>query len=52
MAGAILAALDDPNPPNGRIRAADFSPANTVGAYLKVLLPALDTEASRLRQSQ
>lgn len=51
MADAILAALDDPNPPNGRIRAADFSPASTMDAYLKVLLPGLGTEASRVQQS-
>ncbi|MCI0422990.1 MAG: glycosyltransferase, partial [Acidobacteria bacterium] len=51
MADAILAALDDPNPPDGRIRAADFSPARTVDAYLKVLLPGLGTEASGMRQS-
>jgi glycosyltransferase involved in cell wall biosynthesis len=51
MADAILAALDDPNPPDGRIRAADFSPASAVGAYLKILLPGLGTEAPSLRQS-
>ncbi len=51
MANAILAALDDPNPSDGRIRAADFSPASTVGTYLKVLLPGIGTEASKLRQS-
>jgi len=50
MAAAILDALDDPNPPDGRIRAADFSPASTVDAYLKVLLPKPETEASGSRQ--
>ena len=39
MADAILDALDDPNLPNGRIRAADFLPSKSTSAYLKVLLP-------------
>jgi glycosyltransferase involved in cell wall biosynthesis len=39
MAGAIHEALDDPSPPDGRIRAADFSPTRTTSAYLDVLLP-------------
>jgi glycosyltransferase involved in cell wall biosynthesis len=51
MAVAILAALGDPNPPDGRIRAADFSPASAAEAYLKVLLPGLGTEASKTRQA-
>lgn len=40
MADAILAALDDPQPPDGRIRAADFAPAKITSAYLDVLLPS------------
>lgn len=52
MADAILAALDDPSPPNGRIRVSDFSLASTVGAYLKVLLPGLGAEASQMQQSR
>jgi glycosyltransferase involved in cell wall biosynthesis len=51
MAIAILAALDDESPPDGRSRAADFSPASTAGAYLKVLLPALGSEAPVARPS-
>lgn len=39
MAAAILAALDDPCPPDGRIRADDFSPSKIIGNYLEVLLP-------------
>jgi glycosyltransferase involved in cell wall biosynthesis len=39
MADAILTALDDPNPPDGRIRAADFTPARITAAYLDVLRP-------------
>jgi glycosyltransferase involved in cell wall biosynthesis len=52
MAEAMLASLDDPNPPDGRIRAADFSPASTVGEYLKVLLPGTDSEAPGVGQPQ
>lgn len=44
MAAAILAALDDPASPDGRIRAADFSPARTLRAYLRVLLPDHDLQ--------
>ena len=51
MADAILDALDDLNPPDGRTRAADFSPASTMGAYLKVLLPGLGAEPPGLRQA-
>ena len=50
MADAILAALDDPNAPNGRIRAADFSPDHNLGAYLRVLLPGFVAESTGLRQ--
>lgn len=50
MAAAILASLDDPVSSNGRIRAADFSPARTVRAYLQVLLPGLDLPATELRE--
>jgi glycosyltransferase involved in cell wall biosynthesis len=39
MADAILRALDDPDPPDGRVRAADFAPAKITSAYLDVLLP-------------
>jgi glycosyltransferase involved in cell wall biosynthesis len=42
MAAAILASLDDPNPPDGRIRAADFTPEKTTRAYLDVLLPGFN----------
>jgi glycosyltransferase involved in cell wall biosynthesis len=42
MASAILASLDDPNPPDGRIRAADFTPEKTTRAYLDVLLPGFN----------
>jgi glycosyltransferase involved in cell wall biosynthesis len=38
MADAILATLDDVNPPDGRLRAADFSPAKVTSAYQAVLL--------------
>lgn len=50
MAAAILASLDDPAPPDGRIRAAYFAPARTVSAYLKVLLPDLDLRATESRE--
>lgn len=50
MAAAIMASLDDPAPPDGRIRAADFAPARTMRAYLKVLLPCFDLKASELRE--
>jgi glycosyltransferase involved in cell wall biosynthesis len=42
MAAAILASLDDPNPPDGRIRAADFTPEKTTRAYLDVLVPGFN----------
>lgn len=38
MAEAILSTLDDPNPPRGSSRAADFSPAKNLAAYLEALL--------------
>lgn len=41
MAEAILAALDDASPPDGRKRAADFAPAKVTSAYLNILLPKL-----------
>jgi glycosyltransferase involved in cell wall biosynthesis len=47
MAKAILATLDDPNPPDGTLRAADFSPEKTTHAYLNVLL----ARSSNLRMS-
>jgi glycosyltransferase involved in cell wall biosynthesis len=51
MADAILAALDDPDPPDGRVRAADFSPSKITSAYLNVLLPKIDHAADAFRQS-
>ena len=51
MAEAILAALDDPELPDGRIRAADFSPSKITSAYLKVLLPKFDHLAGSSGQS-
>jgi len=51
MAGAILAALDDPDPPDGRTRAADFAPSKITSAYLKVLLPKFEHAADAFRQS-
>ncbi len=39
MAAAILESLDDPALPDGRIRAADFSPEKVTNAHLDVLLP-------------
>jgi len=50
MAAAILASLDDPESPDGRVRAADFSPARMVRAYLKVLFPELDLQATEARK--
>jgi hypothetical protein len=38
MADAILATMDDPEPPNGRSRAADFAPSKITAQYLSVLL--------------
>jgi glycosyltransferase involved in cell wall biosynthesis len=40
MADAILATLDDPAPPNGRLRAADFSPSRVTSTYQRVLIDA------------
>lgn len=52
MAEAILAALDDPDPPDGRLRAADFAPAKITSAYLNVLTPSQpDPSHDTLRQS-
>lgn len=42
MAAAILASLDDPNLPDGRVRAAEFTPEKTTRAYLNVLLPGFN----------
>lgn len=39
MAAAIVAAMDDRHPADGRIRAADFSPVKNTSAYLEFLLP-------------
>lgn len=50
MAAAILASLDDLAPPDGRVRAADFSTGRTVHAYLNVLLPGLEIQARGLEQ--
>lgn len=50
MAAAIQASLDDPSPPDGKIRAADFSPGRTVRAYLEVLLPGLNPQATELKE--
>lgn len=38
MADAMLAALDDPDPPHGPDRAADFDPSKVTAEYLNVLL--------------
>lgn len=38
MAEAILATLDDRNPPDGRIRAADFAPSRITSEYMDILL--------------
>jgi glycosyltransferase involved in cell wall biosynthesis len=51
MADAILAALDDPNPPDGRIRAWDFVPSKSTSAYLKVLLPECEQATENIGQS-
>jgi glycosyltransferase involved in cell wall biosynthesis len=51
MAAAILAALEDTSPPDGRIRAADFSPSKTTVAYLNVLLPELGRPTGAFHQS-
>jgi glycosyltransferase involved in cell wall biosynthesis len=50
MAAAILAALDDPKPPQGRLRAAEFAPHKATSAYLKVLLPNSAREFDETRQ--
>ena len=47
MAAAIMATLEDPKPPDGRIRAADFSPVKNARAYLKALIPELGSAAAR-----
>lgn len=49
MAAAILAALDESNPPDGRVRAADFAPSKTTASYLAVLLGTPDRSAASLR---
>ena len=51
MADEILAALDDPNPPDGRIRAADFRPASTTAAYLEGLWPKSQLVGKSIRHS-
>lgn len=51
MAAAILAALDGPNPPDGRMRAADFAPSKTTASYLDVLLGASARSAVSTRGS-
>ena len=38
MSDALLDALDDPRPPDGRVRAADFAPEKITSAYMDVLL--------------
>ncbi len=38
MADAILATLDDRAPPNGRLRAGDFSPFRVTSTYQRVLM--------------
>jgi glycosyltransferase involved in cell wall biosynthesis len=50
MAAAILAALDDPTPAQGRLRAAEFAPHKTTSAYLNVLLPNSAREFDETRQ--
>jgi glycosyltransferase involved in cell wall biosynthesis len=52
MAHAILAALDDPDTPDGRIRAADFSPSKITSDYLNVLLPKFAQTAATFRKSE
>lgn len=42
LADALLAALDDPTPPDGRVRAADFAPEKITSAYVDVLLSKPD----------
>lgn len=49
MAAAILAALDESNPPDGRVRAADFAPSKTTASYLAVLLGTPDRSAASMR---
>jgi glycosyltransferase involved in cell wall biosynthesis len=51
MAEGILASLDDPNSPDGRIRAADFSSSVITSAYLNVLLSKSAQVADAFRQS-
>ena len=51
MAEAMLAALDDLAPPDGRSRAADFSPSKITSAYLNVLLPKCDHATGAFGQS-
>lgn len=40
MADAMVATLDDPAPPNGRLRAGDFSPSRVTSTYQRVLMDA------------
>ncbi len=44
MAEAIRAALDDPTPPDVRIRAAEFAPGDIAARYLRVLVPTTDLD--------
>ena len=39
MASAIVATLEDPDPPDGRLRAADFDSRRCAEEYLRLLLP-------------
>ncbi len=50
MAAALLASLNDTEPTDGTVRAIDFSPARTVRAYLKVLVPEIDLQATEGRE--
>ena len=51
MADAILAALDDPNPPDGKMRAASFSPSMNTAAYLDVLIPKTESISTELSET-
>ena len=50
MAAAILEALSDLNAPDGKSRAAQFSPKKVVDAYMDVLLFGVKTDGSEIGQ--
>jgi glycosyltransferase involved in cell wall biosynthesis len=51
MADAIMSALEDQQPVDGRIRAADFAPEKITNAYIAALLPKRNVGTHAFRKS-